>query len=161
MMKLQIKKIAIVAYMALTIVSFIYTLGFFTNFIQIRSADATLYKAMQDFNQVIFKGALALIIGTVILYVSEVHKMESNGIYTKLISVLNGLCGLAFSFYMIRLIPNFKTEYLAISVEDIQIYFEKYTLNTFAFEVGMFLAYVFAGVSILLILSIFVKNTED
>lgn len=135
--------------------------GFFTNFIQIRSADATLYKAMQDFNQVIFKGAIGLIIGTLILYVSEVHKMESNGLYTKIISVINGLCGLAFSFYMIRLIPEFKTDYLAIIVEDIQIYFEKYTLNTFTFEVGMLLAYVFAGVSIMMILSIFIKNNED
>lgn len=161
MIKQHIKKVAISIYMVLTIVSFIYTLGFFTNFLQIRSADAELYKAMQAFNQLIFRGSIALILGMVVMYATEVHKTESNGLFTKAVSVINGLGGLGFSYYLLTMIPEFKERYLAINLEDIQIYFEKYTLNTLTFELGTLFAYVFAVASILLILGVFVKNTED
>lgn len=161
MIKHYVKKISIFLYMILTLVSFIYALGFFTNFLQIRSADGELYKAMQAFNQLIFKGAIGLILGMAIMHAAEVHKAQSNGLFTKAISLVNGLGGLVFSYFLIQHLPGFKMRYLAINLEDIQIYFEKYTLNTLTFELGTVLAYVFAATSVLIIWGVFVKNIEE
>ncbi len=160
MKHINIKKTVTIAHMLMTIVMFIFTLGYFTNFLQIRSADRELYDAMQAFNQLIFKASLALIVGAGTMFAFDTQHSDHLCWVSKGINSLNAIGAMVFSAYVLSELPAFKAQYSLIDVEDILMYFPNYKMSTFTFEVGTTLAVAFIVSSLLLIGVSFFKSKK-
>lgn len=151
---MKLNKIARWIYIALAIVAFGYSLGFFTNFVQISGADRKLYDLLQLFNHKIFGYSLFVMLSAGLVHVS--HNL-GNGIY-RTVSVISGAVSLYLSYFIIKYLPFLKSSYLNVNLEDVQMYYPNYTMSTMTFDIGNVLFIAFAVITVLFVVSAFIKQ---
>jgi len=158
MKKVETIKFIVLSFIALVILAFVYSLGFFTNFLQIRGSYRELYDGLQGFNRNIFNYSFFMVLGAGLLYVFDSHRTNQYSIVNKLIGVLNGIAGLGLSWFVMSKIPHFKSEYLKINLEDILMYYPDYKISVFAFDIGNILFTMMIISSIILIIASLVNK---
>lgn len=156
MKKSKIMRAVTLIYAALAIGAFVYSLGFFTNFVQIRSADRNLYDLLQLYNRKIFNYSLAVMLGSFVLFIVGYNHGNRN-LSAKIIGTANGLGAIWISYFVLQYLNVFKTKYLTIDVEAIQLYYPDYQLSTFVFDFGFLFFVVFAVFAVLLIINSWLK----
>ncbi|GAU75745.1 hypothetical protein [Fusibacter sp. 3D3] len=160
MKKNKILKWMILIYFIMTIISFVYALGFFTNFVQISGADRKLYDLLQLFNHKIFAYSLYVMLASGVMFMFG-YQNGSNHIISKGFACLSGLGSIWSCFFGLKYLPFFKNAYLKLNIEDVHMYFPEYQLSTMTFSYGYVIYSVLVIFSVLLIASTFLrKGTE-
>lgn len=156
---LKIQVILSYSFIILSIVAFVFSLGFMTNgyqlFLKGTSEMVTYYKELQVLNKEIFNISLKLVIFSVLLVAFDINKREPGIFGTAFIALQTVYTYMSFKSLMTKL-PIFKTKYLEFDYSKIK----DFTPSTFVFDFGSLLYKVFIVVSILLLISVVVNYTK-
>jgi hypothetical protein len=148
-------RLVIFLYVTLAVLSFVYSLGFFTNFLQIRGADRALYDTLQDFNRTLFNYSFYVMMASFGLIVFDSQHGGHFGILNPIIEMINSGLGFLLSVMLFSVLPNLKASYSGLNIDDIHLYFPKYELSTYMFDIGFGLAVaLFIAASLLMIRAI-------
>lgn len=163
MNKKRLTKIVTMSFFLMSILAFLYSLGFFTDFLPIRSAYRDLYDNLQWYNRSMFNLAVVAVIPIVLMLTFDSHKTTAYSIVNKIINL--GAAGLAFyqSYFVLSLLPYFKTEYMKIDVEQVRVLYPDYVLgkNVFAFGYLVYGLLVLSAVGILVVAFLNNKKSKE
>lgn len=129
-------KILSPAYTAMVFVLAIYSLGFFTNLVQIRGVDKELYDRYQAYVRLLFNFSLASIAVLAVLRMSGFRLWSRYGRFQFALAALLALGMISVSFYSLWQLSSFQEAYLLINIEDVRIYYPDYESTTTVFSIG-------------------------
>ena len=124
------------AFGAMVFILAFYSLGFFTNLVQIRGVDKELYDRFQAYVRLLFDFSLAAIVVLAVLRMSGFRLWNSFGRFQFALAALLALCMIVLSLYSLWRMPSFREAYLQVNVEDVRIYYPDYEATTTVFSFG-------------------------
>lgn len=155
-------KCSVLFFIAMSVLVFGYSLGFFTDFIPIRGPYRELYDVLQDFNRTVFNYSVMAIVPVTLLYIFDNHRTNQYTIINKVLGLIAGGFALYQSLFVLSQIEKFREAYLAIDPVEVQIYYPKYTMSETAFDAAYL---IFGGLIIgaiaLIIISLVNKKTKE
>ena len=114
----------------------LYSLGFFTNLVQIRAAYREIYDIYQSYVRLVFNfsfGGIALI-AVRRLILSQLKK--KNTIFQFVLGAIIALGVIGISVYGLLRMGEFQILYQGVNVEDVHVLYPKYEYNDSVFFIG-------------------------
>ncbi len=145
-------KMTVILFVVMTSIVFIYSLGFFTNFLPIRSAYKDLYMKLQNFNRGVFNLALGGFISVVLLLFLDNHKTNQYKGINQLVGIGAGVYALYQAYFVLSRLEGLKSEYMIIEPEKVRLLYPDYMVSDTIFSFGHIIFSVFAIAAVLIIL---------
>lgn len=156
----KIIKILVLSFIIMSLLGVLYSLGFFTDFLPIRSAYKEMYDEFQVFNRAVFNYSLIALIPVILMTVFDNHKTNQYGITNKLIAFIAGGFALYQSYFVLTQIGGLKEQYVEIDPTFVQMLYPNYEMSTMAFDSGYIVYSLLAFTSILVILVALVNKKQ-
>ena len=134
--KLNYKKMHLNSFLILTVCSFIYSLGFSTNFRVLRASHRPLYDLAQSTNRVMFNLSIIGIILAVIMMMSGYKNKKRVDKKQKLIISIIGIYSIINAKLSISAIGSFKKVYIENNFDKL----DEYTASSNLFGLGIFIS---------------------
>lgn len=148
-MKFNIQRSSVKLYLAVSIMLFIYSLGFFTNFNFTSSASEEFYQLAQDTNRFIFNFAFFNIVCAGILIGLDNHTKERYRVTNFVGSVVSIVLIAITAILSFLKIMQVKSDFLQLDYELIRVFDVTFEPSTFVFEFGYVICSILAIVFIL------------
>ncbi len=134
--ELIIHKIQKILFFGSVILVFLFSLGFFTNLVQIRGADRSLYDLYQGYVRMVFNLSLGALILVLFLRMSRFSLSEKFSVSQFLTSCILALGMIVLSVYSLSRLPGFLVLYSTVDLEDVRMFYSSYEYNDSVFYYG-------------------------
>lgn len=173
--QLTFQRILCFAVLAVCAAVFVYSLGIMTDLYDalyntIRNPDklekttvtgSRIYYDMQGFNQHFLRNSIALLLLSILLFITGTHRRRKYYVGNKISAGIFSAAAISFSVWAHIRIEDFKAQFLQINFEELAAHAAKkkslYTESTFWFDIHYVLFGLLILLSILLILNLFWK----
>lgn len=162
-MKNNIQNISVKLYLGASIVLFVYSLGFFTNFNFTSVASEEFYRLAQDTNRFIFNVSFFnIVLAGILIGLDNHHKEEFTlvNFIGAAVSILLILTTMILSFFNIM---EVQSEFLLLDYEVIRVFDVNFEPSTFVFSLGYVICFLFLvvlGLKIVVLSSKVIKRSS-
>lgn len=157
--RIDLSRIITVFFLGTVFVLFLYSLGFFTNLMQIRGSHREIYDIYQSYVRMVFNfsgaGIALIVVRKIIL--SQVNKR--NTVFQFVLGVIIALIVIGISIYGLLRMGEFQTLYQDVKVDDVQLLYPKYEYNDSVFFIGYLINSLALIISIVFLIITGVKTS--
>lgn len=119
-----------------SIISLIYTLGFFSNFTSFLGIDDVFYQYVQEVNSILFNFAIATVFIGAIVVTTKMLRHEHYSIFNFVLLILYTSLNAGSALTLFKQIPLIRTHYLKADFDFIMKINKTYEINERVFQYG-------------------------
>ncbi len=157
----KIQKILIYNLFISTIVLFVYSLGYFTNFVDLQITNKDFYNTAQIVNRFIFNYSFYAIVAIGLLLILSTQTKEHYSLFDYILVLTISILYIFLNVEIIVVNSVLKAEYLKVDFIKIAKIIPDYKESTFIFTIGNIINIISIVISLLTISLIVIKYFKD